>query len=441
MQKTKISNNLSDPLLLDNLHSEEANDIFGRLPSWIVLWGTTVLCVVFAGLLLGCWFIRYPQTVEGTVVITTLNPPADLIARTSGRIDTLFVSEGCFVHKGDRIALLYSIADVNDMDSVHTHLIQSVSLSMPQAVIEEWLNANYDLGEIQSTYESYCQACMAYRQYLQTDYIGRKKELLARQIDKSRIHHRSLREQQRLSARDMQLEAVNAHRDSLLYAEGVLSQAEYETSVRTGLQAAQNKSARDASVTSSELEILQMEQQLVELDIQREDEIAEYERRLSQCRRELLTAIDQWLYQYVLEASIDGQLTYIGYWSSNQTISLGDRLGSIIPVDSMRVIGRMYIPSVGFGKVKPGQVVNVKLNGYPYMEYGLLKGYIRSLSAVPDEKQMYIAEMDFPDGLYTTYHKPLQLIQQMDGSGSIVTHDMRLIEQFIRPIRALFDDK
>lgn len=441
MPEMKINNNPSDQLQLDNLHSEEANDIFGRLPSWIVRWGTTMLCGVFAGLLLGCWLIRYPQTVDGIVVITTLNPPADLVARTSGRIDSLFASEGCLVHKGDRIALLHSTANVSDVDSVRTHLAQSVFLPLTQAVTEEWLNVNYDLGEIQSSYEAYCQSCMAYRQYLQTDYIGRKKILLSQQIDKSRLYHRSLREQQRLSARDMQLETVNAHRDSLLYAEGILSQAEYETSVRTGLQTAQNKSAADASVTGSELEILQMEQQLIELDIQRENEIAEHERRLSQCRRELLTAIDQWLYQYVLEASTDGRLTYIGYWSSNLTVAAGDRLGSVTPLDSMQVIGRMYVPSVGLGKVKPGQVVNVKLRGYPYMEYGLLKGRIRSLSAVPDERQMYIAEMDFPDGLYTTYHKPLQLIQQMDGSGSIVTHDMRLIEQFVRPIRALFDKR
>ena len=440
MPETKI-NNTSYQRQLDNHYSEEANDIFGRLPSWIVRWGTTILCLVFAGLLLGCWLIRYPQTVDGLVIVTTLNPPADLIARTSGRIDTLFASEGCIVHKGDRIALLHSTANVSDMDSVLFHLTQSVSLPQSQAITEEWLNVNYNLGEVQPNYEAYCQSCMAYRQYLQTDYIGRKKVLLSQQIEKSRLHHQSLREQQRLSARNMKLEAVNARRDSLLYAEGVLSQAEYETSVRSGLQTAQNKSAADASVTNSELEILRMEQQLIELDIQRENEIAEYERRLSQCSRELLTAIEQWMYQYLLKASTDGRLTYIGYWSSNQTVTIGDRLGSITPLDSMRVVGRMYVPSVGFGKVKPGQVVNVKLNGYPYMEYGLLKGRIRSLSAVPDEKQMYIAEIDFPDGMYTTYHKPLQLIQQMDGSGSIVTHDMRLIEQFIRPIRALFDKR
>ena len=45
------------------------------------------------GILLGCYFIKYPDTVEAPVVITTLNPPADLYARYDGLIDTLFVAD------------------------------------------------------------------------------------------------------------------------------------------------------------------------------------------------------------------------------------------------------------------------------------------------------------------------------------------------------------
>ena len=100
----------------------------------------------------------------------------------------------------------------------------------------------------------------------------------------------------------------------------------------------------------------------------------------------------------------------------------------------------LYVPSAGFGKVEKGQTVNVKLNGYPYMEFGMLKGFIKNISAVPDEKG-YVAEIDFTNGLFTTYNKKLNLIQQMDGQGEIITKDMRLIEQFLQPIRALFDEK
>ncbi|MDR3287369.1 MAG: HlyD family secretion protein, partial [Prevotellaceae bacterium] len=174
---------------------------------------------------------------------------------------------------------------------------------------------------------------------------------------------------------------------------------------------------------------------------QQDNETAEYERQLNQHRQQLITQIEQWKYQYLIETPIDGKITFINYWSNNQRVQTGERLASVIPSDSMQIIGRLYIPSAGFGKVEKGQTVNVRLNGYPYMEFGMLKGYIKNISAVPDAEKGYIAEVVFPDGLFTTYKKKLNLIQQMDGKGEIITKDMRLIEQFIQPVRALFDKK
>lgn len=39
--------------------------------------------------------------------------------------------------------------------------------------------------------------------------------------------------------------------------------------------------------------------------------------------------------------------------------------------------GTMLIPSNGVGKIKSGQTVNVRLSGFPYMEFGITKGLYR----------------------------------------------------------------
>lgn len=185
---------------------------------------------------------------------------------------------------------------------------------------------------------------------------------------------------------------------------------------------------------------MQSRQQLIELSIQQDNELAEYERNLSQYRQQLLNQINQWKEKYLIASPIQGKITFINYWSNNQRVKTGDRMASVIPADSMQVIGRANIPSSGFGKVEVGQQVNVKLNGYPYMEFGVLKGMIKSISAVPDGENGYIAEIDFPAGLTTTYNKDLNLIQQMDGTAEIITKEMRLIQRYLQPIRALFDE-
>jgi len=178
--------------------------------------------------------------------------------------------------------------------------------------------------------------------------------------------------------------------------------------------------------------------------VQEENEKAEYEHALDQLRQQLLAGIAQWKEQYAVIAPAGGRVSLQSYWSRGQHVSVGSILASIVPEGKTEVLGRMQVPSSGFGKVEQGQRVNVKLNGFPYMEFGVLKGTIRSISAVPVQTAAgvaYTVEVVFPGELTTTYKKELPLIQQMDGTGEIITEDMRLIEQFIRPVVSLFKNR
>ena len=81
------------------LRSEEFQEVLSRIPSWIERWGITLIFIVLAGLLIGSWFFKYPDIVSAPVVVSTENLPADVVARTSGRIDYLSVSEQETVYK------------------------------------------------------------------------------------------------------------------------------------------------------------------------------------------------------------------------------------------------------------------------------------------------------------------------------------------------------
>lgn len=429
-----------------SFYSEEAREILGKIPSWIVRWGVTVIFVIFAGILLGCYFIEYPDTVEAPVEITTLNPPADLVSRYDGLIDSIYVMDGQSVDQGTLVAVLRNAADWRDVGTLTENL--AVAEPGPGMAAEAWLDGDYDLGELQSSFADLQSKCRDYRHYLETDIIARKQQLLREQIAKNREYYAKLERQRTLLAKDLDYQRTIHDRDSLLYAENVISAADFEGSSQN-LLAKQNSAAGfDATLTSTELQIIQNEQQLIELTLQRENEIAEYERGIAQSRQQLLAQIAQWKQQYVLEAPAPGRVTLVSYWSENQHVGVGDKLASIVPDGTTEVIGRVQVPTPGFGKVKVGQAVNVKLNGYPYMEFGVLKGQIRSLSAVPEQMQtqsgttaVYIAEVVFPDGMLTSYKKELPMIQQMDGTAEIITEDMRLISRFVQPIVSLFKNR
>lgn len=431
----------------DHVYSSEAQEVLGRIPSWIVRWGVTVIFVIFAGILIGCYFIKYPDTVQAPVVITTINPPADLVSRYDGLIDTIYVEDGQPVESGTLVATLRNAADWHDVQQVAERL-RVGDRPYSEFITETWLNAGYTLGELQSSFADLQSKCRDYRHYLDVDMIGRKQQLLREQIAKNREYYAKLQRQHVLLTRDLDYQRTIHYRDSLLYEENVISAADFEGSSQS-LLAKQNSAAGfDATLTSTELQIIQNEQQLIELALQRENETAEYERSINQSRQQLIAQIAQWKQQYVLEAPAAGKVTLVSFWSENQHVGVGDKLASIVPDGTTEVIGRMQVPMAGFGKVKTGQAVNVKLNGYPYMEFGVLKGTIRSISAVPEQTQtqsgqtaVYIAEVVFPGGMLTSYKKELPMIQQMDGTAEIITEDMRLISRFVQPIVSLFKNR
>ena len=100
----------------------------------------------------------------------------------------------------------------------------------------------------------------------------------------------------------------------------------------------------------------------------------------------------------------------------------------------------MHVTSNGIGHVKVGQVVNIKANGFPFIEYGIVKGTIESFSSMPEAYNndiSYVVYVSLPDGLKTSYGKTLPLVQRMSGEAEIVLYERRIIDHFIQPIKSL----
>ena len=416
------------------IYSEEIQEIMGRIPGWVIRWGLTVFFFLFLLVLGIAWFVRYPETISAPIVLTTLNPPADLIARSSNKIEHILVEDGCSVKKNDVIAVLYNTGDFHSVLDMEKTLLRNGE-EWKLYFSEDFLNKDYSLGELQSYYIQFTKQCLLYDHYLQTDFTVRKQELIEANILKTQQTLESQSRQMSLLEEDMAFENKNLERDSLLLHSEALTLADYEHTRQAVLQKRIAMLNQNTVVTSTEASLINMKQQLLDLQIQRDNETTNYRVQLSEARDQLLTQIGLWKEKYVLQSPIDGRVTFTKYWSDNQNIVSGERLASVVPVDSLRVIGKMYIPSQGFAKVKTGQTVNVKLSGFPYMEYGILKGKISLLSSIP-EAEGYAAEVTFEKGLVSSYNTRLKFIQQMDGTGDIITKDQRLLERFLSPLKS-----
>lgn len=435
----------------DNYYSEPVQEIMGSIPSWITRWGVTVIAGIFALIIIGCCIIRYPQTLTSSITLTSENPPSDLASRYDGLLDTVCVVNGQKVSGGDLVALLSTPADYGDIMAVRD-LLDSLSSrerdALPDAVSSPSLYENYRLGDLQSSWSELVRSCSAYLNWSEIDQSGHQKRLVEEQIGKNREYYGDLLSQKAVLEQDMRYEQAGLERDSLLMAEGAISRAEYEATLKNWTSKKGSLASFEATLTSTQLSILQLRQQLTELEIQRQNEETEHLRGIMQQASQMKAQVAQWLEQYAVISPADGTVSLQKVWSRGQHVMVGDVIASIVPDNGDRVIGRLQVPSSGFGKVEEGQTVNVRLNGFPYMEFGVLKGVVESIPAVPQtvttaegNSIVYTVEVSFPDSLVTTYGKELPMVQQMDGTAEIITRDRRLIGQFIDPVLSLFKNR
>ena len=423
----------------NRFHSEEAQEILGKIPHWIVRYGITTIFAIFVGIIVACYFIKYPETIIAPIEITTENAPIDVYSRDNGLLDVITVKNNQIVKKGDLLAIIANSANYNSVSLIDENLSKSIVVPFVELICQDWIYKEYNVGDIQNVFSVFRQECQKYAQYLEVGFVPKKKELIEEQIVQNDKYLSQLSAQNGILAADIDYEIIKFKRDSVLFVKKFISQQEYENSVRSMLQKRSSKIAFEAQITTTELNIIQLKQKLIELTMQLDNENAQYSQSLSLSRQQLLAQIDVWKLRYVISAPVDGKISFLTQWNVNQHINTTDKFVAVIPVGVNKVVGRMNIPQAGFGKVKDGQMVNIKLNGFPYMEFGVLRGTISYISSVPNKQTGYVAEVVFENGLITSYKKELPLIQQMDGTAEIITKDKRLIMRYLDPIVALFD--
>lgn len=124
-------------------------------------------------------------------------------------------------------------------------------------------------------------------------------------------------------------------------------------------------------------------------------------------------------------------MSFLNFWNTNQTIKEGDLVFTVIPnQNSESFIAKLRTPVKNSGKIKIGQSVNIKLENYPYTEFGVLNGQIKSISRVPDDQKSYLIDVELPHKLITSYNIEIEFSQEMFASAEIITEDLRLIERF-----------
>lgn len=420
---------MSEKLKDIDLRSEEVQEILTKVPHWMIRWGNVLFLGLIIMLLFMSWFVKYPDIIPSEVLITTQIPPQKEFAKVTGKINAILVEDSQEVKNNQPLAILENTANYKDIYKLKTVIdtiqVNSKSFSFPIDSLPILF-----LGDIESQYALFENSYIQYQ--LNKELQPFSNEAIANKYSISELNKRlrSLQSQKEINKIELEFINKDLQRNKILFDKGVISAQDYENKQLQYAQAERNYKNFESSISQIREGISNANKTFKVTEINRVKEEMVLLKNVIQFFNQLKKAIKDWELQYAFISKINGTISFLNYWSVNQTVNQGDLVFTIIPNKNSSFIAKLKTPAQNLGKVKIGQQVHIKLQNYPDYEFGVLKGKVIHISEISNKDGFYTIDVSLPSKLITSYNKKIEFKQEMRGTAEIITEDLRLIQRF-----------
>lgn len=420
-----------------NLRSEEVQEIITTPPAWLIRWGITLVFLITIGLIFLSFFIKYPDFIMSRVIVTTVEPTEKIINRTSGQIDRLWVSNGEKVQAGQALASIKNIADVKSV-LLLKKLLNEIPFGKNNGFFFP-IDSLTDMvfGDIELAFVEFERSYMEFKllERLEPSLV----QLEGHQKSIQEIHERltSQLAQKEILERKVSLVEMDFKRNKVLYEGGVIAAKDFENREMEYLQIQEQVHGMTISISQLQEALVDAGQALKSTQVSKVEEESRALINLIQSYHHLKRALKEWERNYLLVSSTLGEVSFHGVWGDNQYVQAGDLVFSILPDHRSELLGKMIVSSQNTGNIFIGQRVLIKLDNFPFQQFGTLRGEVRSISVSPDQEGNYIVYSSLPAGTQTSYGKEIQLKQELLGTAEIITEDLSVAERLFFRLKSL----
>lgn len=427
------------------LRSDEVQEIMGTPPKWIIRWGIVIIFGVVLILITGSYFYKYPDIIDARVTIVSENPPIPIVARSDGKLDEIFVEDKQKVSANTILGIIENPANFEDVYALF-NVLSSIHpfFDSPEKFSDLKFQKDYSLGLYHSFYSSFVSQLNNYQTFFFYNPFSQKVKSLSKQVLDYHNYLNKSRDQISVLRQNYELANSQYYRDSTLNVKGVMSDIILEKSKTTMLDQKFAYQNAMTDLASTQIVTNGLKSQIQEQNVLKLETEKKLLARLKEKYDNLVNQLRSWEQTFILKTPVEGNVTFTNFWSVNQFVSSGNVVVTIVPDGIQKIIGKAKIPIKGAGKINIGQRVNMKLDNYPYMEFGFLEGRIANISMVPvitEKGSYYTAEIELSNDLITNYKKQLPFNQEMQGNAEIITRDRRLIERLIEPLVSIFRER
>lgn len=417
--------------------SEFVEELLGKVPPVILRLGISFLFAFISAILILCYFIKYPETVDSRIVITPEIPGVRIVSPTSGRIKELFIKNKSFVKEGGIIALIDNPSKFEDIVSLEIFLAQLKKTESIEEIENIQVPNMLNLGSIQSLFADLTLNIKNLKNLLKINSVKVKEYSIESDINFLNQIYLTLKSQLQLSGAKLQNAKINFDRYQELLKNRVISKRDFEEVETSYLQTKFDYESVNNQITNNRNQFKQKSLLLIQSRSEFLETAENQFIALKEKIQTIYTLIETWKQTYLVRSPINGKVSFHKIWVKDQFINNGQELFIVLPKKESKLFGKMDLPELNSGKVKVGQRVIVKIDGYNYKEYGVLIGRVKEISLTTKEN-FYAVDVWFPEKLVTSYGKLIPKGKERLGSASVVTEEINLIDRIFYNIKSAF---
>jgi multidrug efflux pump subunit AcrA (membrane-fusion protein) len=420
-----------------DLREEFYSEIYMMKPKWWMRWGITAFMGIFLLLFFLAYIIRYPDIIRCDIEVSTNNPSITFQIPDDTEIEKILVKNNTTVTHRTNLLVFRNSANYQDVLMLDKDL-KTISSDNKELVafFEKYIGKEMQLGEtIENEWRVFSNELLSYYKIHKLKLFKTQVTFLDEELKdliKLKDHYAKLNQ---INSKQGAINEERFKTDSILFSKRVLSKGEYNNS-------RQSYYVKESELKQNEIQLTRIDAEIVKLNNAKKSLLSEEKQSLLAQTLSIRTslgrlhsAVEAWKKSYLFVSPVHGKVHHLQNLEEGNFFS--GKILTVLPPSSFHFV-KANIVAAGAGKVKLGQRVLIKLNDYPYKEYGLIEGKLSEFSSIPGEN-FYVGriKLDYEN----ISRSAMEIKDNMRGIGEIITNDRSLLERVFSNILYVFNKK
>ncbi|MCB9284813.1 MAG: HlyD family efflux transporter periplasmic adaptor subunit [Lewinellaceae bacterium] len=411
-------------------HREPADELLGGFAVGKARWILIFLFGLFALFFLLTWLIRYPDIFTIRVMVRATDRVERYTAAFAGQIAEIPVENGQEVDSGAVLLVWKHGGAWRDILALGTSPVPAADPGIQQI---DALN----LGELESQWAIARSAWADYRTELLTARSDRLSPGTLRQIKLLDSVELTLFRRRATLDEQVNLAEADWQRYQRLAEQNTASREALDEAERKYLETRETREAIESELYRVALQREALEKEQLDLALQDSKVLRQKMESWDREWRTLQALRQDWIERYLVRSRQAGRVVFSRPLEPLQWLEEGEpTLALALDHSPLAWQARGWLPARGAGRVETGAEVQLRLDAFPYEEYGCLDGKLVSVSPL-SENESFLVEIALPDSLITDTGQTLPVKAEMPATARIFSSKKRLLQRMLEGFRKL----